>query len=143
MTTIIKYLTSFFLVILLFSCVSYSPVFYENKKFKDVGPKVANEDFKDCQTEAEDYLKKYKLKKAFNEAQRKAVVGGIFGGLWGLAFGHSTQSIVNGIVGGAIFGGLYGGASSFGEDKISPDKMKQNYIIRCLNKKNYEIIGWY
>lgn len=138
-----KYLLSFFLVIILFSCTSYSPIFEKNKKFIDVGKNIANQDFETCKKEAEDYLKEYKLKKASNEARRKAIVGGLFGGLWGLVFGNSTQSIIKGVVGGSIFGGLYGGISSFGEDKISPDETKKRYITRCLNQKDYEIIGWY
>lgn len=138
-----KYLLSFCLVIILFSCASYSPIFDNNKKFIEVGSKVANKDFENCKEEAEDYLKEYKLKKASNEARRKALIGGLFGGLWGLVSGNSTQSIIRGLSGGSIFGGLYGGLSSLGEDKISPDETKKRYITRCLNQKEYEIIGWY
>ena len=54
-----KYLLSFFLVIILFSCASYSPIFNKNKKFIDVGPKVANKDFENCKEDAENYLKEY------------------------------------------------------------------------------------
>jgi hypothetical protein len=143
MTAIIKHFTALFLVAFLFSCVSYKPVFYNNKKFKDVGSIVANQDFENCKIEAEEYLKEYKLKKASNEARRKAVAGGIFGGLWGLVFGNSTKSIIEGTLGGFIFGGLYGGFSSLADDKIKPDEIKKKYITRCLNQKNYEIIGWY
>ena len=143
MVAIIRYSISFSLIIILFSCASYSPIFDKNKKFLDVGKNIANQDFEACKKEAEDYLKEYKLKKAVNEARRKAVVGGIFGGLWGLIFGNSTQSIISGIVGGSIFGGVYGGISSLGEDKVSPDETKKRYITRCLNQKDYEIIGWY
>ena len=143
MTATIKYFIALFLVAFLFSCVSYSPVFYKNKKFIEVGSSVANQDFENCKTEAEEYLKEYKLKKASNEARRKAVAGSIFGGLWGLVFGNSTQSILEGTFGGLIFGGLYGGFSSLADDKIKPDEIKKKYITRCLNQKNYEIIGWY
>ena len=143
MITNLKYLLSLFLMITLISCTSYSPIFYNNKKFIDVGSDIANQDFKICQQEAENYLKQYKIKKIANEARRKAIVGGLFGGLWGLIFGNSTQSVIKGIVSGSIFGGLYGGISSYGEDKISPDEVKKKYITRCLNQKEYEIIGWY
>jgi len=143
MTSIIKYFLSLTLVVILFSCASYSPIFDKNKKFIDVGEKVANEDFVECKKEAENYLDQYKLKKATNEARRKAIVGGLFGGLFGLVVGNSAQSVVGGAVGGSLFGGLYGGLSSLGEDKIEPDEVKKNYITRCLNRKEYEIIGWY
>ncbi len=143
MISTIKYFSSLLLVVILFSCASYSPIFDNNKKFIEVGPKVANKEFEECKKEAENYLNQYKLKKASNEARRKAIIGGIFGGLWGLVFGNSTQSIIEGVVGGSIFGGLYGGISSLGEDKIKPDEVKKNYITRCLNRKDYEIIGWY
>jgi len=143
MISTIKYFLSLLLVVILFSCASYSPIFDNNKKFTDVGAKVANKDFVECKKEAENYLDQYKLKKATNEARRKAIVGGLFGGLWGLVFGNSAQSIIGGVVGGSIFGGLYGGLSSLGDDKINPDEVKKNYITRCLNRKEYEIIGWY
>ena len=143
MVAITRYLISFSLIITLFSCASYSPIFDKNKKFLDVGKNTANQDFESCKKDAEDYLKEYKMKKVANEARRKALVGGLFGGLWGLVFGNSTQSIIRGVVSGSIFGGLYGGISSFGEDKISPDETKKRFIIRCLNQKDYEIIGWY
>jgi len=143
MISTIKYFLSLTLFVILFSCASYSPIFDNNKKFIDVGAKVANEDFTECKKEAENYLDQYKLKKATNEARRKAIVGGLFGGLFGLVFGNSAQSVVGGAVGGSIFGGLYGGLSSLGEDKIKPDEVKKNYITRCLNRKEYEIIGWY
>ena len=138
-----KYLLSFFLIIILLSCASYSPIFDKNKKFLDVGKNIANQDFESCKKDAEDYLKEYKIKKVANEARRKALVGGLFGGLWGLVFGNSTQSIIRGAVSGSIFGALYGGISSLGEDKISPDETKKRFITRCLNQKDYEIIGWY
>ncbi len=143
MTTTIKNSSIFFLVIFLFSCVSYKPIFYKNKKFIDVGSIVANQDFENCKTEAEDYLKEYKLKKASNQARRKAVVGGMLGGLWGLLSENTAKSIIGGASLGFLFGGLYGGISSLGEDKISPDEIKKKYIFQCLKQKDYEIIGWY
>ena len=143
MVAITRYLISFSLIIILFSCASYSPIFDKNKKFLDVGKNIANQDFESCKKDSEDYLKEYKMKKVANEARRKALVGGLFGGLWGLVFGNSTQSIIRGAVSGSIFGALYGGISSLGEDKISPDETKKKFITRCLNQKDYEIIGWY
>ena len=95
MTLTIKYFLSLALVVTLFSCASYSPIFDNNKKFIDVGAKVANKDFAECKKEAENYLDQYKLKKATNEARRKAVVGGLLGGLGGLVFGNSAQSNAN------------------------------------------------
>jgi hypothetical protein len=139
MVAITRYLISFSLIIILLSCASYSPIFDKNKKFLDVGKNIANQDFESCKKDAEDYLKEYKIKKVANEARRKALVGG----LWGLVFGNSTQSIIRGAVSGSIFGALYGGISSLGEDKISPDETKKRFITRCLNQKDYEIIGWY
>ncbi len=143
MIVIAKYLISLSLIFTLVSCVSYSPIFDKNKKFLDVGKNIANQDFETCKKEAEDYLKEYKIKKVANEARRKALFGGLVGGLWGLIFGNSTPSIIGGVVSGSIFGGLYGGISSFSEDKVSPDETKKRYITRCLNQKDYEIIGWY
>ena len=143
MVAITRYLISFSLIIILFSCASYSPIFDKNKKFLDVGKNIANQDFQSCKKDAEDYLKEYKMKKVANEARRKALVGGLFGGLWGLVFGNSTQSIIRGVDSGSIIGGHYGGISSLGEDKISPDETKKRFITRCLNQKDYEIIGWY
>ena len=135
-----KYLLSFFLVIILFSCVSYSPIFYQNKKFLDAGPVVADQDFQNCKIEAENYLKEYKSKGAWKEARRKALIGSIVGAA---LMGSSTETFVGGALVGSLAGAVAGGFSHVGNDKVKPDEIKNNYITRCLNQKEYEIIGWY
>jgi len=135
-----KYLLSFFLVIILFSCASYSPIFYQNKKFLDAGPVVADQDFQNCKIEAENYLKEYKSKGAWKEARRKALIGSIVGAA---LMGSSTETFVGGALVGSLAGAVAGGFSHVGNDKVKPDEIKNNYITRCLNQKEYEIIGWY
>ena len=135
-----KYLLSFFLVIILFSCASYSPIFYQNKKFLDAGPVVADQDFQNCKIEAENYLKEYKSKGAWKEARRKALIGSIVGAA---LMGSSTETFVGGALVGSLAGAVAGGFSHVGNDKVKPDEIKNNYIMRCLNQKEYEIIGWY
>lgn len=139
----IKILTALILVLILSACISYKPIFDDNLKFKTVGEKTADSDFKLCKSQAEKYLKNYKAKRIGNEVARKALFGGILGGVMGLIFGNTTKSLATGAVSGALFGGVYGGASVMAEDNLKPDEIKQSFITRCLNQKGYNIIGWY
>jgi outer membrane lipoprotein SlyB len=136
----IKHLTAILLVTFLFSCVSYKPIFYKNKKFLDVGSVGANQDFENCKKEAEDFLKEYKSSAAWKEARRKALIGSIVGAA---LMGSSTETFVGGAVVGSLVGGVAGGLSRAGDDRVKPDQIKNNYISRCLNQKGYDIIGWY
>jgi hypothetical protein len=140
MFAILKYLISLSIVMALLGCASYTPIFYKNKKYQEVGPALANQDFKACKVEAESYLKQYKAKKAWKEAGRKALIGGVVGGAY---LGSSNETFIGGVLIGSLVGAIFGGFSNMGEDKIKPDQIKNNYITRCLNQNGYEIIGWY
>jgi hypothetical protein len=140
MVATVKYSISLLLVMMLFACASYSPIFYQNKKFLDAGPVVADQDFQNCKIEAENYLKEYKSKGAWKEARRKALIGSIVGAA---LMGSSTETFVGGALVGSLAGGVAGGFSHVGNDKVKPDEIKNNYISRCLNQKGYDIIGWY
>lgn len=143
MLTFLKNFLLFFLIFSLVSCVSYKPIFDQNKKFNDVGQNVANQDFENCKIQADNHLKQYKAQRIANEASRKALLGSIFGGLMGLVFGNSFESTISGAIAGGIFGGIYGGASVASEGNLKPDEIKQKHITRCLNQQGYDIIGWY
>jgi len=142
MKTFCKFFVILFTSLALISCSSYRPIFEQNSKFMEVGEDKANEDFKLCKKAAEDYLDKYKAERAAKEAGRKAVIGGVIGTATGAIWGRGLKSALSGSLIGAGVGAAIGGLSVLGEDKVSPDKMKQRYIINCLGQKGYSVIGW-
>lgn len=75
------------------------------------------------------------------EAGRGAASGAIMGGIFGALTGGGLRSAAVGAgVGAAVE--WRGAAGVAAEDKISPDRIKQNYVIKCLNKQQYDVIGW-
>jgi hypothetical protein len=124
----------------LVSC-SYRPIFDPNDHYKAVGEKKAQQDYDVCKKEADEYLDQYKAERAGKEAVRKGVIGAFFGAVFGLLTGN-VKSVVKSAAVGAGIGAAYGGLSVAGEGKVTPDKIKQRYVSRCLADKGYSVIGW-
>ena len=129
-------------ILSLFACSSYRPILNDNEKYLSIGKKRANQDVDLCEKAADDYLKESKMRRMKKEAGRKAVVGGVVGAVTGAVLGHNLKSAAIGSAIGIGAGAVIGGLSVAGEDKVSPDKIKQHYISSCLGKKGYEVIGW-
>jgi len=125
----------------LISC-SYKPIFDPNAKYLAVGKQRADSDFEICRKEAKDYLDQYKARRAAKEAARKAALGGVSGAIAGAIWGNNTKSTLIGAAIGAGAGAVMGAVSVAGEDKIKPDQMQQDYIVRCLAKDGYSVLGW-
>jgi len=136
-----KFSLIFLAIFSLISC-SYRPIFDKNEKFTAVGEEKANEDFKICKKESEDYLDKYKTEQAAKESGRNAVIGGAIGAGSGAIWGRGARSIASGGLIGLGVGAAVGAISVIGADKIKPDQIKQRYVAGCLNKKGYSILGW-
>jgi uncharacterized protein YcfJ len=140
-----KIFTAFIAVILclsLVSCSAYRPILDRNEKFLEVGEAQSDEDVKICRKEAEDILDQYKVERAAKEAGRKAVIGGVVGAASGAIWGRGVKSALAGGAVGALVGAAVGGLSVAGEDKVHPDQMKQRYMVNCLGRKGYAVLGW-
>ena len=124
------------------SCSAYRPILDPHGKYKEVGKAQAEEDIDECSKEADEYLDQYKAERAAREAGRKAIIGGVIGAGSAALLGKTLrQGVISTAVGAAI-GAAIGGLSVAGEDKVTPDQIKQRYMGNCLGQKGYSIIGW-
>lgn len=130
------------LLLSLSGCASYRPILDDNEKYQQVGESQAEKDIDACMTRADAYLEKHKSERMKKEAGRSAVSGAIVGGLIGVVSGGGLRS---GAIGAGVGGAVGAGAGAAGvaaEDNLTPDHIKQNYVTRCLQKMNYDVIGW-
>lgn len=120
----------FLVLALIFSvgCASKARL-YPNEKYKSVGEAQANADIALCENESKQYLADTKGKQVASGAGSGAAVGAVFGLL-----GGGVRGAARGAVGGAAVGGTVGA--------ISPDKLKQRYVVKCLSDKGYEVLGY-
>lgn len=109
-------------------CASH-PTLYPNAKYKKVGEAQAKSDIKECEDQAELYVKNERAKSTAKGAGSGAVMGAVIGGLFG-----GVRGMGRGAVGGAAVGAT-GGA-------LSPKQITQRYVTRCLSEKGYEVIGY-
>jgi uncharacterized protein YcfJ len=125
-----------------FSCASYRPILDENQKYSAVGETKAESDIDTCMTRADAYLAKHQNERTSKAVGRGAVGGAIIGGVLGAVSGQG----VKGLAGGAAMGAAGGAAGSYlGEktkDNLSPDALKQKYVANCLERQQYQVIGW-
>ena len=130
------------LALSLSACASYRPILDENEKYDSVGETRAEADIDYCMNRADRYLAKHKSEKTKKEMGRQALKGAAVGGLIGGLGGGNLSSAAGGAIVGA---GVSAGATALGasmEDKLSPDQLKKQYVRNCLNRKNYQVIGW-
>lgn len=137
-----KKLTSFLLILTLTSCFSYKPILDQNEKFFQVEKEEREDDISQCSKQADDYLKEFKARRAAKEAARKALIGSVVGAASGIIFGHNLKTFATGAAIGAGVGGTIGALSVAGEDKVTPDQIKQRYVANCLGRKGYQVVGW-
>jgi len=138
-----KKITSILLVSLFFSaCASYRPILNDNAQYQKVGEAQAEADIDLCMNKADAFLEKHKEERAQKQAGRQAVGGAILGGVIGALSGRGIE----GAAGGAAIGGAAGAAGGYvgekSKDNLKPDDLKQNYVQKCLQQKNYEVLGW-
>ena len=131
-----------FSALTLFSCASYRPILDENEQYEKVGESRAEADIDQCVAKADRYLEKHSSEKTRKEMGRKALTLGAIGGVVG---GLSSGNL-SGAAGGALVGaGIGAGSVALGDamkDKLSPDELKKRYVSNCLQRKNYQVIGW-
>lgn len=129
-------------VFLFSSCATYRPVLDENSKYLQVGDEQAERDIDSCMTRADAYLEKHKSERMKKEAGRGAVSGAIVGGVFGALTGGGLKSAAGGAAVGAGVGAVSGAGGAAAKDNLTPDEMKQAYVVRCLRRKKYDVIGW-
>lgn len=136
-----KKILTFLLILSLASC-SYRPILDPHGKYLEVGEEQADADIDECKKEADAYFDKIKMERAGKEAVRKGVIWTVLGTALGFFIGGNTSSTLTGAAFGAGGGAAVGGLSVLGEDKVTPDQLKQNYMTRCLAEKGYVVLGW-
>lgn len=124
------------------SCATYRPVLNDNAQYRKVGEAQAEADIDMCMQRADSFLEKHKEERAQKQAGREAVGGAIVGGVLGLVSGRGAEAVVGGVAGGAAIGATGGYLGEKSKDNLKPDEMKQSYVMKCLQDKNYEILGW-
>lgn len=133
---------AFATVLLLSSCASYRPILNDNAQYQKVGEAAAEADIDACMQKADAFLEKHKEERAMKQAGREAVGGAVVGGVLGALTGRGLE----GAAGGAVIGGAVGAGSGYvkekSKDNLTPDELKQAYVQKCLQQKNYEVIGW-
>lgn len=125
-------------IILILSIISAGcaskPILYPNRKYQAVGKDMAKKDINLCMAKADRFLESSKGKAILKSAGRGSVFGAVVGGITGLFTGDVTEALA----GGAAIGAA-GGATA---EAITPDRLKQSFVTRCLQKKGYEVVGW-
>lgn len=130
------------LTFLLSACASYRPVLDENPKYVKVGEERAERDVDACMSRADSYLAKHREERARKQAGRGAVIGAVAGGAIGLMAGGNIGSTAVGAGVGAAGGAAGGYLGDKAKDNLTPDEMKQRYVMNCLSRKQYRVIGW-
>jgi outer membrane lipoprotein SlyB len=130
------------IILFLASCASYRPILNDNAQYVKVGEAAAEKDIDECMTKADTFLEKQKDERTAKATGRSAVGGAILGGIIGAVSGNGLEGAVGGaaVGAGASAAGTYAGEKA--KDKLGPDDLKQNYVSKCLQNKNYEILGW-
>lgn len=131
----------FLLIFCAFSC-SYKPILDDNYKYRLVSEEKRELDIENCMKKGDEFLKKSKMRRVGKETVRKGAIGGFFGSIFGFVFAGNSRSLLRGAGVGAGVGAVTGAVMTAGEGKITPDRVKQRYVARCLNQKGYGVIGW-
>jgi len=123
-------------ILFLTSCAT-GPVLYPNAHLQQVGEAQAHRDIAECEALADQYVKS----DAGIEAAKSTAIGGAGGAVIGGAAGAVTGNLGRGVGVGAATGaatGLVRGIVKASE----PTPIFKNFVIRCLQEKGYETLGW-
>lgn len=132
-----KKLLSVLSILFLTGCSATGPVLYPNKHLQEVGEVQTQKDVAACEVQANQYVKS----DAGIEAAKSTAIGGAGGALIGGVAGAVTGNLGQGIGVGAAAGaatGLVQGIIHGSE----PSPIFKNFMIRCLQEKGYETVGW-
>lgn len=116
---------------------SSGPVLYPNAHLKQVGSAQARREIAECEVLAEQYIKSDEGLAAAKSTAVGAAGGAVIGGAAGAVTGHFGRGVGVGAAGGAA-AGLVQGIINASE----PNPLYKNFVVRCLQEKGYEVIGW-
>ena len=137
-----KVLASLIVIFSLISC-SYRPILDPtNSQYVKTGKEQADQEVDRCTKQAKEYLKQYKARRSAKEAARKAAIGTGIGAITGAISGGNLRSTLGGGLIGLGVGAVVGAAGVIGEDKFKPDELQQRYVVNCLARDGYSVIGW-
>lgn len=118
-------------------CSGPQPILYPNDHLQQVGPDRAEQDIKECEQLAEEYVPEHE---ASTMAGNTAVGAGSGG-----AIGAVSGAIRGGVGIGAAIGAATGATVGFirGLFQASqPTPAYQAFVNRCLSERGYDSIGW-
>ncbi len=123
-------------VLLLTGCAT-GPVLYPNAHLQEVGEAQAHQDIAECELLADQYVKSDEGIAAAKSTAIGAAGGAVVGGAVGAVTGSFGRSIGVGAAAGAATGLVHGIIQA-----SEPSPIFKNFMIRCLQEKGYEVIGW-
>ena len=123
-------------VLLLTGCAT-GPVLYPNAHLQEVGEAQAHQDIAECELLADQYVKSDEGIAAAKSTAIGAAGGAVVGGAVGAVTGSFGRSVGVGAAAGAATGLVHGIIQA-----SEPSPIFKNFMIRCLQEKGYEVIGW-
>ncbi len=127
----------FVISILLLTGCATGPVLYPNAHLQEVGEAQAHQDIAECELLADQYVKSDEGIAAAKSTAVGAAGGAVVGGAVGAVTGSFGRSVGVGAAAGAATGLVHGIIQA-----SEPSPIFKNFMIRCLQEKGYEVIGW-
>ena len=127
----------FFILILFLAGCATGPVLYPNAHLQEVGEAQAHQDIAECELLADQYVKSDEGIAAAKSTAIGAAGGAVVGGAVGAVTGSFGRSVGVGAAAGAATGLVHGIIQA-----SEPTPIFKNFMIRCLQEKGYEVIGW-
>lgn len=127
----------FLISVLFFTGCATGPVLYPNAHLQAVGEAQAHKDIGECELLAEQYVKSDEGIAAAKSTAIGAAGGAVVGGAVGAVTGSFGRSVGVGAAAGAATGLVHGIIQA-----SEPTPIFKNFMIRCLQEKGYEVIGW-
>jgi hypothetical protein len=113
------------------------PVLYPNDAYRQAGKETAQEQVRQCQAMADDYVKSDAGKKLAAGTAEGAAVGAAAGAVTGAVFGDLGRGALSGGIAGASVGlvrGLF--------HTRQPSPVRRAFVDRCLRERGYDVVGW-
>ncbi len=127
----------FVVLVLFFTGCATGPVLYPNAHLQAVGEAQAQEDIAECELLADQYVKSDEGVAMAKSTAIGGAGGAVVGGAVGAATGSFGRSVGVGAAAGAATGLVHGIIQA-----SEPSPIFKNFMIRCLQEKGYEVIGW-
>jgi outer membrane lipoprotein SlyB len=113
------------------------PILYPNPHLLEAGEAQAQKDIAECEVLADQYVKSDEGIEAAKSTAVGAAGGAVIGGAAGAVTGHLGTGIGVGAATGAAAGLVHGIIKA-----SEPSPIFKNFMVRCLQEKGYEVIGW-